>query len=121
MAAVMELHPTSSRRYVSLENPRTFVVALSRRQWRDLPFDDIVRFTLDGPVLVFNERAAAAAVDKQLEIDELHAQWKQLIKFEPLRLPPIAARIHKLHGQRVALACGYTWPGNPPGHIEFAE
>lgn len=124
MAAVLELAPRSSTRYVSLENPRTFLVSLTRQQWRALPLNFVVYPTLDGPVLVFPEHRVDRAEYLQLEVLQLFEQWKSAFSADPLQMhrmrKALAWRMRCKYLERVSLACGYTWPGNPPGHIEFA-
>jgi len=100
------------------ENPRTFLLSLSRDAWRRLPLANVVTPTLDGPALVFSGRRAARAEELQGRLEQLHAQYRRA--FDSKARKVLALRIRKVHLARVSLACGYTWPGNPPGHIEFA-
>jgi hypothetical protein len=119
MAAVLPLSPPQPRnRRVFIENPRTFLIHLSRHAWRRLPLANVVRPTLDGPILVFSGARAARAEELQGRLDDLHVRYKRA--FDPQARKVLLLRIRKVHLARVALACGYTWPGNPPGHIEFA-
>ena len=100
-----------------IENPKTFLVAISRAQWRGLPLEFITGpGTLGQPHLVFDDELVAVAL--QLDIDRLHAKRTRSWKGDERRY--LAMLIRRKHLARVALAVGYTWPGNPPGHIEFA-
>jgi hypothetical protein len=108
---------TARPRRLLLENPRTFLISLTRDAWRRLPLANVVRPTLDGPVLVFTNTQRAQEL--QGRIDELHVRYRRAFDVKTRKV--LALRIRKAHLARVSLACGYTWPGNPPGHIEFAE
>jgi hypothetical protein len=124
MAAVLPLAPPQIRnRRVFIENPRTFAISISRQQFRELPFTVVLLGVLsNAPRLVFSERDAPQADVWQAEID-----WRVLPYMRARerewwsRVREIRTRVMRYHLDRVALAIGYTWPGNPPGHIEFAD
>lgn len=102
-----------------LENPRTFLVRVSRRQFRELSLRFVLVPTLDGPRLVFPpgaDQALATVLDAELDT------WREARTKtrNPEKLKRIARAARDAHLRRVELAIGYTWPGNPPGHIAFA-
>jgi hypothetical protein len=124
------------------EDPRTFVLPLTRQAFRDLPLEHMICLpcpSLDRPVLVFDERHRADANYWRAELEDperksLRTQYQkakanvqraqgdaaQLQKaMGPLKR--IIREVRKFHARRVRLAIGYTWPGNPPGWIEFAD
>lgn len=118
-------HPApGSQRFRRIEDPRTFLISLSRQQWRALPLAFVVYPTLDGPILVFPDRRIDAAERLQLDVLQLFEQWKSAYSSDRERMQRMRTsltwRIRRKHLARVSLACGYTWPGNPPGYIEFA-
>lgn len=124
MSAVLELRPDSSTRYVSLENPRTFTIAITRQQWRDLPFELITGETcvLDGPILKFAERDLLLLEDRESALDLHLKMYRRALRTGvSTAIAHGADQIRRAHIAIVNLAIGYTWPGNPPGHIEFAE
>lgn len=110
---------TAKPRRRLIENPKTFYVALSRAQWRELPFAAFADAGWIGqPSLVFDELDELTAMRLQLDIERLAAKRRRAWKPEMRRY--LAMLMRRKHLARVALAVGYTWPGNPPGHIEFA-
>lgn len=122
MAAVLPLpipEPVPRRR-ISIENPRTFLIALSRRQWCELPHELITRetFVLDGPLLVFAENDLPRVAELEGNIEFAHALYRRA--YDGAIRAHQANVVRKKHIELVNLALGYTWPGNPPGHIEFA-
>lgn len=99
------------------EDPRTFLVTVSRKQFRELPLRCVLIPTLGSPVLVFEPRRQARAACLASQIEHQAGLYRRA--FEPRKRAALASYMRRLHLQRVGLAIGYTWPGNPPGYIEF--
>jgi hypothetical protein len=106
-----------SERAQWVEDPRTFCVRVSRRHFRELPLRFILIPTLDAPRLVFSDRDAPQAEVLKARIEEYRSAFFRASREGQRRL---AIAVRKPHLTRVALAVGYSWPGNPPGYIEFA-
>jgi hypothetical protein len=106
---------------VFLENPRTFAVSLSRESWRRLPLEHLVSITptLNGPWLVFDDEKVGIAACAQERLRWLMQRYQRT--YDVKKRIALARRIRKGRSFLVALAVGYTWPGNPPGWIEFAD
>lgn len=142
MAAQLEISPGAppSSRRVSIEDPRTFYVRISRQQWCDIPFGELVdvgadggpAVWLDGPSLVFPERRQLVAIERELRLQRAveryrHARSRAVASsaFGDVEtrktLAGLQSYIRRCHVSIVNLAVGYTWPRNPPGYIEFAE
>jgi hypothetical protein len=100
-------------------DPRTFTVPISRAQFRALQFRFILIPVLDGPVLVFSPEDQPQASVYNAELDLWREAWPRA-KRNAQTARRIARAVRKAHGWRVSHALGYTYPGNPPGHIEFA-
>jgi hypothetical protein len=99
-------------------DPRT-CMPISRAEFRALPFRFILIPVLDGPVLVFPEEHQPHASVYNAELDQWREAWPRARrKAESARR--IVRAVRKAHIWRVNHAVGYTYPGNPPGHIEFA-
>jgi hypothetical protein len=118
LASPAQCAPAGGLRFRAIENPRTFLISLSREDWRALRLDHVCHVTIDGPVLVFPDEHATAAT--------VHLAWiaEHFLRFQSAHSIPDRKKfvrfIRDSHSARVTLACGYTWPGNPPGHICFA-
>jgi hypothetical protein len=127
-------------RRVFLEDPRTFYVSISRAQWRDLPYGTVIDTAhdggpavwLDGPALVFPERRQLRVVELQGILARAVTRYEQAlaraISSKSLRdevtrkaLADQQRYVRRCHVALVNLAIGYTWPGNPPGYIEFSD
>jgi hypothetical protein len=109
-------------RFVPLENPRTFLTPIARSDWRRMPLEFVVLPTLDAPVLVFADKHSARAEYLQADIQKMDQRRRRKRATQDFRAAAaIANQIRRAHLRRVSLAIGYTWPGNPPGHIEFAD
>lgn len=119
MVAVLQVPLAPAAQRVFVENPRTFCISISRQAMRELPFSFVLLPVLScAPVLVFDDRRQGLAVVEQRRIDEL---VKPLMRARDGKLiREMKATVRRAHLTRVALAIGYTWPGNPPGYIEFA-
>jgi hypothetical protein len=100
-------------------DPRTGTVPISRAQWRALSLEFILTPVLDGPVLVFSTELQPQASVYNAEIDQWREAWP-LARRNPESARRIEHAVRKAHAWRVRAALGYTYPGNPPGHIEFA-
>ena len=98
-------------------DPRTCTVPISRAQWLALPFRFILIPVLDGPVLVFSTEDQPRASVYNAELDQWREAWPRARREAR---PRIARAVRKAHSWRVHHALGYTYPGNPPGFIEFA-
>lgn len=139
-AALQESPRPLGARRVFIENPRTFLVAISRAQWRDMAYGAIADVApdggpavwLDGPVLVFPSRRQLRAIELQnilaRAVARYHAALHRSIAKNELAtvearqlLQDLQKYVRRCHVALVNLAIGYTWPGNPPGHIEFAD
>lgn len=102
-----------------LPDLRTYFFHVTRQQFREVPLRNVLIPTLDGPVLVFEERHQPRAAVLAAQIQDQGALYRRA--FDPFKRRSFANYIRRLHLRRVSLAVGYTWPGNPPGYIEFAE
>jgi len=97
---------------------RTFYCRITRQQFRELPLRWIATHSLDGPALSFAPDDQAPAAVAAARIEEL-AGWLRKTREVQKRIG-LARAIREQHLILVELARGYTWPGNPPGFIEFA-
>jgi hypothetical protein len=100
-------------------DPRTCHVPITRAQWLAIPFRFILIPVLDGPVLVFSTEDQPRASVYNAELDQWREAWPRA-KRNPQAARRIARAVRKAHMWRVNHALGYTYPGNPPGYIEFA-
>lgn len=134
MAAQLEnvFVPSRSRR-VFYENPLTFTVSLSRQQWRDMRFARLID-PLDWPHeprLVFADAQYLSSLELRGDFEYAAEQYRAALQRAVAdRKMDVAAKsklqhlqnfVRRRHVALVNLAIGYTWPGNPPGWIEFAE
>lgn len=101
-----------------LEDLRTFFVPISRKRLRELPMRFVVIFALDAPLLVFECRDLGRVQQLQEWIKRDFQLRRRAYDVE--RKKYFARKIRDNWLCLVALAIGYTWPGNPPGWIEFA-
>lgn len=97
---------------------RTFFVRLSRQQFRELPLRFVLVPTLDGPRLIFPPEHQAQANVLQADLDVYRERYARTRKRK--KRMQIVGAVRLAHLWRVRLACGYSWPTNPPGWIEFA-
>lgn len=97
---------------------RTYLQPVTRRAFRELPLRAILIPTLDAPALRFEERHAGRAACLAAQIEHQGALYRRTA--DPFKRRSLASYIRRLHIRRVSIAVGYTWPGNPPGWIEFA-
>ena|ERR1700731_5214300 len=102
-----------------MTDPRTFTVPISRAQFRALQFRFILIPVLDGPVLVFSNEHQPRASVYSAELDQWREAWPRAKRNRDARRR-ISRAVRKAHDWCVSHAVGYTYPGNPPGHIEFA-
>jgi hypothetical protein len=100
-------------------DPRTLLTQITRAQFAALPLRFIVTPVLNGPTLVFSEKDQGRAEVFSSDIDLTRELLPRSRNREVIKRLSRAARV--AHEKRVAMAVGYTWPGNPPGHIEFAD
>lgn len=100
-------------------DPRTITTRITRAQFASIPLRFVLTPVLDGPVLAFHieDRGHAEVLSAELDV------WRELLprsrSQEVIKRTSWAAR--HAHKQLVALAVGYTWPGNPPGYIQFSD
>jgi len=100
-------------------DPRTILTKITRAQFASIPLRFIVTPVLDGPTLVFSEKDQGRAEVFSADIDVTRELLPRSRNREVIKRLSRAARV--AHEKRVAMALGYTWPDNPPGHIEFAD
>lgn len=99
-------------------DPRTHLVRITRQELGAIPMRFILWPVLDGPVLVFAPADMPEAELAQEWITGFRESVSRTVRAEKRKRLFRAAR--DWHLTRVQLARGYTWPGNPPGWIEFA-
>lgn len=97
---------------------RTYLVPVTRQQFRELPLRNVLIPALDAPALRFEDRHAGRAACLASQIEHQGGLYRRTA--DPFKRRSLANYIRRLHLRRVSLAVGYTWPGNPPGWIEFA-
>ena len=98
---------------------RTFTVPITRAQFRALSLEFILTPVLDGPVLVFSTEDQPRASVCNAELDQWREAWPHA-KRNRESARRIERAVRTAHAWRVRHALGYTYPGNPPGYIEFA-
>jgi hypothetical protein len=94
---------------------------LTREDWRRLPLSRVLTHTLNAPRLVFRGEGQQWAELLKDDIAEIAEQLSHAGPSFPLqKRKGLLARARRLHIERVDLAVGYAWPGDPPGWTEFS-
>lgn len=94
---------------------------IRREDWRRLPLGRVLVHTLKAPRLVFRGENQALAELLKEDLAEIAEQLEHAGPSFPLRRRKgLMARARRLHIQRVELAVGYAWPGDPRW-TEFAD
>ena len=120
-AAPAAIHPRKSGGGAGVwsVDPRTLLCHVTRQQFREVPLRFVLIPSLDAPVLVFEEHTHPRAAVLEAQIHDQGIRYRKA--WDPFKRRSVGSYIRRLHIRRVSLAVGYTWPGNPPGYIEFAE
>lgn len=90
---------------------------LYRESWRSLPMQDVLRPTLDAPMLAFPERREITAINLFETLLREHEQYRRAFKPEKRALHGM--RMRKLHLARISIAIGVKLPGHPHVVHEF--
>ncbi len=83
---------------------------------------------VDGPVMVFSELRQRRALELKKFLDRAIDDYRRVLaklvtgdEDARKKIGGLQHHVRRCHIALVNLAIGYTWPRNPPGHIEFAE